>query len=245
MIPTRFGKKDLKLMKESFSGLHGRLLDIGCGNMLDRIGFTPGEEYIGVDITRSKYTKLLADIHKLPFKNGSFDCCICNAVLEHVKEPEIALIECNRILRSGGVIWISVPFLQYIHADHDFRRFTGKELAYEVQKAGFHVEWLHGNFGIIDNIEYLLFGAFVWKVNDALMLPEGLTKYLEKNRKKRLVVWEVTKGLIKNEGAVGVTYIFLIALLFVLFRGLGIIFDSQQRKDLHHATSFDMIAYKN
>ena len=102
MISTRFGKKDLKLMKETLANLHGRVLDIGCGDLLDRIGFSPGDEYIGVDITRSKYTTLLADIHKLPFKNESFDSCICNAVLEHIREPEIALNECNRILKKGG-----------------------------------------------------------------------------------------------------------------------------------------------
>ena len=102
MISTRFGKKDLKLMRETLANLHGRVLDIGCGNLLDRIGFSPGDEYIGADVIKSKYITLLADIHKLPFKNGSFDSCICNAILEHVKEPEIALSECNRVLRRGG-----------------------------------------------------------------------------------------------------------------------------------------------
>ena len=43
MISTRFGKKDLKLMKETFASLHGRVLDIGCGNLLDRVGFLPPE----------------------------------------------------------------------------------------------------------------------------------------------------------------------------------------------------------
>ena len=102
MISTRFGKKDLKLMKETFASLHGRVLDSGCGDMLDRVGFSPGDEYVGVDITKSKYAVALADVHKLPFKNESFDSCICNAVLEHIKEPKIALSECHRVLRGGG-----------------------------------------------------------------------------------------------------------------------------------------------
>lgn len=102
MISTRFGKKDLKLMRETLANLHGRVLDIGCGDMLDRVGFSPGDEYVGVDVTKSKYAVALADVHKLPFKNESFDSCICNAVLEHVKEPEIVLSECNRVLKQGG-----------------------------------------------------------------------------------------------------------------------------------------------
>ena len=80
MTYTRFHKNDLKLMQETFAQMDGRVLDIGCGNLLDRVGFTPGSEYIGVDIEKSKYTALIADIHKLPFKDGVFDACICNAV---------------------------------------------------------------------------------------------------------------------------------------------------------------------
>jgi ubiquinone/menaquinone biosynthesis C-methylase UbiE len=203
-------------MRETFAVLHGRLLDIGCGDMLDRIGFTPGEEYVGVDITKSKYTKLLADIHKLPFKNESFDSCICNAVLEHVKEPAIVLNECNRVLRRGGVMWVSVPFLQPIHAKYDFRRFTGQGLAYEVEKAGFHVDQLHGSYGVVDNIEYLLYSA---------------------------VGWRVAKD--KDYKSIGsVIYIMALTMLFALFKVLGIIFNSQQKRDIHHATSFDIIAHK-
>ena len=102
--PTRWGRKDLKQIRETFASLHGRVLDVGCGSMIDRVGYTPGDEYIGTDITKSKYATVLADIHKLPFKNESFDTCICNFVLEHVKEPLIVLRECNRVLKWGGDI---------------------------------------------------------------------------------------------------------------------------------------------
>ena len=204
-------------MRGTFAGLHGRVLDIGCGDMLDRVGFTPGDEYVGVDITKSKYTVALADVHNLPFKNESFDSCICNAVLEHVKEPEIVLSECNRVLKhGGGVLWVSVPFLQHIHAEYDFRRFTGQGLAYEVEKAGFHVDQLHGSYGVVDNIEYLLYSA---------------------------VGWRVAKD--KDYKSIGsVIYIMALAMLFALFKVLGFIFNSQQKKDMHHATSFDIIAHK-
>lgn len=217
MISTRFGKKDLKLMRGTFAGLHGRVLDIGCGDMLDRVGFTPGDEYVGVDITKSKYTVALADVHNLPFKNESFDSCICNAVLEHVKEPEIVLSECNRVLKhGGGVLWVSVPFLQHIHAEYDFRRFTGQGLEYVVEKAGFCVDRVHGSYGVIDNMEYLLYSA---------------------------VGWRVAKD--KDYKSIGsVIYIMALAMLFALFKVLGFIFNSQQKKDMHHATSFDIIAHK-
>ena len=244
MIPTQFHKKDLKLMRETFASLYGRVLDIGCGDMLDRVGFSPGDEYIGVDITKSKYTIALADVHKLPFKNESFDACICNFVLEHVREPEIALIECNRILKMGGMLWVSVPFLQHIHAYHDFRRYTDQGLAYEVEKAGFRIDRLHGSYGVADTIEYLLFSALLWKVNDALMASHGLRYYLQREQKKRVEVWKAIKGLMKKEGVLGIIYIFLIAMFFIIFKSLGVLFNSQQKKDVHHAISFKIIAYK-
>ncbi|MGB3459364.1 MAG: class I SAM-dependent methyltransferase [Halobacteriota archaeon] len=216
MISTRFGKKDLKLLRETLANLHGRVLDIGCGNLLDRIGFSPGDEYIGADVTKSKYTALLADIHNLPFKNESFDSCICNAVLEHIREPEIALNECYRVLERGGVLWVSVPFLQHIHSDYDFRRFTGQGLAYGVEKAGFHVDRLHGSYGVVDNIEYLLYSA---------------------------VGWRVAKD--KDYKSIGsVVYILILGILFLYSKLLGVLFNSQQKRDIHHATSFDIIAHK-
>ena len=153
MISTRFNKKNLKRIRVIFASLHGRVLDIGCGNMLDRVGFAPGVEYVGVDCAKSKYTVALADIHKLPFKNGSFDACICNFVLEHVREPEIALSEANRVLKQGGVLWVAIPFLQHIHSTYDFRRYTDQGLTYEVEKAGFRIDQLHGCYGVADTIE--------------------------------------------------------------------------------------------
>ncbi len=215
MVPTRFAKKDLRLMRETFGILRGRVLDIGCGDMIDRLGFTPGDEYIGVDVAKSKYTTILADIHKLPFVNGSFDGCICNAVLEHVKEPEVALTELNRVLKQRGFLWVSVPFLQHIHASCDYWRFAGQGLAYEIEKAGFCVDRLHGSYGVADSIEYLLFAAVGWRIKD------------------------------KDYKSIGsAIYILMLTVAFVFFKVLALLFNSQQKKDIHHATSFSIIAHK-
>ena len=96
----------------------------------------------------------------------------------------------------------------------------------------------------MDTIEYLLFSALLWKVNDALKASSGLRNYLQREQKKRMVVWKAIKGLTKKEGVLGMIYIFLISLFFVLFKVLGVVFNSQQKKDIHHAISFDIIAHK-
>lgn len=111
---------------------------------------------------------------------------------------------------------MSVPFLQHIHAEYDFRRYTGQGLAYEVEKAGFCVDRVHGSYGVMDNIEYLLFSA---------------------------VGWRVAKD--KDYKSIGsVIYIVVLAILFFVFKISGVLFNSQQKKDMHHATSFDIIAHK-
>ena len=117
-------------------------------------------------------------------------------------------------------------------------------MTYEVEKAGFCVDRLQCYYGIVNTIEYLLLGALVWRVNDALGASQGLRNYLKRNQKTRAVAWKTIKGLMKQEGVCGTIYLFLLAVFFVIFKVLGILFNSQQKKDIHHAISFDIIAHK-
>lgn len=58
---------------------------------------------------KSNYHLLIANVTKLPFKNGSFDRVICSEVLEHIPEDKVALKELLRVLGKEGAIGISVP----------------------------------------------------------------------------------------------------------------------------------------
>lgn len=65
------------------------------------------------------------DLHDLPLSDNQVDCFVCNAVLEHVPYPELAVSEMFRTLKLGGQIWIEVPFLQFEHGHPmDFTRWT-------------------------------------------------------------------------------------------------------------------------
>ncbi len=65
------------------------------------------------------------DIHNLKFKDCSFDVVVCNAILEHVEDPLKAISELKRVLKSGGLIWIEVPFCQPYHpSPSDYWRVT-------------------------------------------------------------------------------------------------------------------------
>lgn len=50
----------------------------------------------------------VADAHKLPFKQASFDLVICTEVLEHVVNPEQVVSEIERVLKPGGAAIIEM-----------------------------------------------------------------------------------------------------------------------------------------
>ncbi|MGD1957233.1 MAG: methyltransferase domain-containing protein [Fulvivirga sp.] len=65
------------------------------------------------------------DLHCLPIQDNVVDCYVCNAVLEHVTDPALAIFEMFRTLKPGGEIWAEVPFMQYYHpTPGDYSRWT-------------------------------------------------------------------------------------------------------------------------
>ncbi len=74
----------------------------------------------------------------LPLKDHSADIVLLTNVLEHVREPNVLLTECHRILKPGGVLLGTVPFLIKIHQrPYDFYRYTEGNLSYLFRKHGF------------------------------------------------------------------------------------------------------------
>lgn len=55
----------------------------------------------------------LGDVVKLPFKDGTFDKIIFSEVLEHIPDEHGALLELKRVLKTGGVIALTVPNHNY------------------------------------------------------------------------------------------------------------------------------------
>ena len=80
---------------------------------------------IGTDVYASVNTRLVADGHALPFRDGVFDAVLIQAVLEHVLEPQRVADEIHRVLQADGLVYADTPFMQQVHeAAYDFTRFT-------------------------------------------------------------------------------------------------------------------------
>lgn len=55
------------------------------------------------------------DVESMTFGDGTFDGVICLEVLEHVKRPWNAAAELIRVLRPGGALLLTTPFLYPYH----------------------------------------------------------------------------------------------------------------------------------
>lgn len=54
----------------------------------------------------------VGDVEQLPFPDASFDCYASLGVIEHFEAgPERAIAEASRVLKSGGIAIVEVPFL--------------------------------------------------------------------------------------------------------------------------------------
>ena len=63
---------------------------------------------------------------------------LCTQVLEHVAEPAAVLAELRRVLRDGGELWLTVPFVGELHEEpHDHYRYTSHGLRGLCERAGF------------------------------------------------------------------------------------------------------------
>jgi SAM-dependent methyltransferase len=77
------------------------------------------------------------DAHGLPFREGSFDTVLCLEMLEHVPDPDRCLQQIVRVLRPGGRLLLTVPFIAPLHAmPYDYGRMTAPGLRAMLQHLG-------------------------------------------------------------------------------------------------------------
>lgn len=84
-----------------------------------------GAEVTYVNIDSGTEPDIRADAVSIPAPNDSYDIAIMGELLEHVPDPLIVLKEAHRLIKPGGTLLATAPFLYPIHADpYDFGRYT-------------------------------------------------------------------------------------------------------------------------
>jgi 2-polyprenyl-3-methyl-5-hydroxy-6-metoxy-1,4-benzoquinol methylase len=115
-------------------GRGANILNVGAGGEVGRIiakfQLLNQFECTSIDVSEDRAPDLVEDICTyVPAKE--YDCIIMIEILEHVLEPHAAINNIEKILKPGGKLILTSPFLYPIHdRPNDYFRFTKYGLAY-------------------------------------------------------------------------------------------------------------------
>lgn len=129
--PTYLGALRLKYALDDLRLVQGKVLEVGCGGgaMARAIkAYRPELAVYGCDISRGAIAAAqkaaggvtfgLGDAYNLPFSSGHFAAVLMFDVLEHLTNPQRALVEVHRVLEPGGVFHLFVPCEGSMHTLH-------------------------------------------------------------------------------------------------------------------------------
>ncbi len=173
-----------------FLSFSGQVLDVGCG----------GQPWGGM-LAHCRYVGLeMASIHEkfgyarrknivyyngmdFPFSDNAFNHIVCTEVIEHVADPKKFLLECVRCLKSGGSLYLTVPFsARYHYIPYDYWRFTPAGLNIIFQQAGlanFTIKPLGTDVcSIINKINLLILKLLLSPYSGRTWLKSALQKIL-------------------------------------------------------------------
>lgn len=148
--------------------MSGRMLDFGCGSKPYRQLFNV-DVYIGTDIKISGHDHTKEDIdvyydgRTLPFDDNEFDSVFSSEVFEHVFNLDEILNELRRVLRPGGKMLITLPFVWDEHEiPYDFARYTSFGIVHILQEKGFKVLERRKTTAYVETV-FQMWSAYVYQ----------------------------------------------------------------------------------
>ena len=134
--PTQFDYLHVRTLLADVAGALERVgpgavdvLDVFCGSRPYDDLFPPGSNCVGFDIDHRYGMADVVGDEFLPFDDGSFDLIVCIEAFHYVTDAEAGVAELRRVLRPGGAVVISVPFVWEYDRRIVEHRFTEAELA--------------------------------------------------------------------------------------------------------------------
>jgi SAM-dependent methyltransferase len=91
---------------------------------------TRAKSYVAIDLRVTPLVNVGAVAEALPFQDDQFDFVICTQVFEYLPEPRLAVAEIKRVLRKGGVLFLSAPSVFLRDNDKEYWRFLPESLRY-------------------------------------------------------------------------------------------------------------------
>jgi len=122
--------------------ISGIIIDLGGGKnpSYERFWQIKPEKFIRVDINEKTEPDVIADLNKtLPFSDNFADAVLLFNVIYILENPTEILREINRILKPGGKIFFTSPFIfNEAKEPSDYWRFTSEGLKKLLEEAGFN-----------------------------------------------------------------------------------------------------------
>ncbi|MGK5091295.1 class I SAM-dependent methyltransferase [Deltaproteobacteria bacterium TL4] len=153
-------------IKANAERMTGVMLDFGCGDKPYEHLFQVNQ-YIGLDIQESGHDHqnetidVFYDGKTLPFEDHAFDCVFSSEVLEHIFNSNEVLDELYRVLKPGGTLFMTVPFVWEEHEiPYDFARYTSFGLVHLLEGKGFQVMHLEKTGNSVETI-FQLWNAYL------------------------------------------------------------------------------------
>lgn len=225
--PSHHGPNTVHMSRCLVAGLivdtgHRKVLDLPCGSgALTQMLLDKGLEVVSADINPANFVvpgrvAVHADLNAtLPFADAEFDAIACIEGIEHIENPHLLARDANRVLRTGGTIYISTPNvlsirsrLSYLlrgypdqfHYMIEVDSATGKErpvahinpvgfleLRYTLSRWGFRVDEVRTN-------RYLKKGSLFYKLLRAILQTRG-----KRSAATHPAVSEVRRRLLSDE----------------------------------------------
>ncbi len=123
MIKTRYIRRHYIEQAVAEFRPTGRILEVGSGK---RWKYYPNSRTLNRDA--SAEPDIVGDAEAMQVGDGSIDCLVCLEVLEHTPSPDTLLAEAHRVLKPGGRLLLTIPFVFEIHDCQDYQRFTRQGL---------------------------------------------------------------------------------------------------------------------
>lgn len=123
------------------------ILDIGAGRG-DFADLTSQRLTIAIDIYPYPEVDVVCDLTQVnPFRSARFDAVLLMNVLEHIYDTHQMLREITGLLKPGGILIVTIPFMVKLHQTPvDFVRYSQYALERLGQEHGLQVERMEGYY---------------------------------------------------------------------------------------------------